>query len=206
MQDASRRGEASCEQGLRGLAVGIIALSHAADAFLQPQFMLGFGQGGIRLLFMLEGLASGRLHAQPGSQITVVSQLRRLLELVPLYVVLTFLYRPPAGADLLHAMFHGIDHLWAVQLDMQYRLLLCMWCLSRRIVPFLLPAGVLAVYYAAELLNLTTGLGDRLPLPAAVANETMFAHSRFFALPAYLPFFLVGAGRSCSGRARRKTT
>ena len=44
MQDASRRGEASCEQGLRGLAVGIIALSHAADAFLQPQFMLGFIQ------------------------------------------------------------------------------------------------------------------------------------------------------------------
>ena len=113
MQDASRRGEASCEQGLRGLAVGIIALSHAADAFLQPQFMLGFGQGGIRLLFMLEGLASSRLHAQPGSQSTAVPQLRRLLELVPLYVVLTFLYRPPAGADLLHAMFHGIDHLWA---------------------------------------------------------------------------------------------
>ncbi len=178
--------------GLRGVAVLVVVISHCANAGLLPGILgNGFGQMGVGLFYALSGALMGRLYLHRPLDRGSLHEygLRRATRVLPLYflmlavgVALTALnlspYRLEGPGDVLRAaaLIHGTGVLWSIPVEIQfYVVFVAIWAMARRgrLIQALLGLAVLQVAIVATI----------------VAGP--WAHNTY-TLPFWLHFFLIG--------------
>ncbi len=193
MGDQTRKPELPLLTGLRGLAVGIVVVSHSANLGLLPSvFGFGFGQIGVMIFFTLSGFLMAYLYLcrAPDRANIIAYASARVGRVVPLYVAVVI--ASLAITTLLYGEFHyafGLDdpmplaqtllfirapyELWTIPVEVQFYVVFAvMWLLYPRF-----GRRAIAVIAAAVLVP-------------AVAYYALF-HSNPAILPMYgYPFFL----------------
>ena len=123
--------------GIRGLAIGIVFMSHLSIAgYLPWQLGRGTGQLGVMLFFLLSGFLMTRrygLRTMDGTRIArfIAARCGRVVPLYLLVVIVSFLvagsfapwpYQLLTGSDLAKHLFliEGYEALWAVPIEMQF--------------------------------------------------------------------------------------
>lgn len=154
--------------GLRGLAVAVVVVSHLANAGMLPAILgQGFGQMGVALFYALSGFLMARLHlgAVPTRDSLLAYAWRRGARVLPLYLAALALgvamlglglspYRLEDAADVWRAAFlvHGTGVLWSVPTEIQFYVVFAgLWVVARRGHLAAALAGLLAVQALAVL-------------------------------------------------------
>lgn len=196
MNDAKNadRGELPLLSGLRGVAAGIVLVSHAAIIGFLPSLLgHGFGQVGVMIFFVLSGFLMGHLYLpREISRQAIGTYLRaRIGRVVPLYVAviaISVVLTTWVDSDFRYAIdVSSIDtlapallfvsapyELWTIPVEMQFYLaFIPAWWLFRKY-------GVLGVLVVAAAIS----------VPAAF--YFVFLHEKYSILPTYGFAFFIG--------------
>ncbi|SMO86661.1 acyltransferase family protein [Paracoccus laeviglucosivorans] len=173
----STRGSAKLETltGLRGFAVVVVFVSHAANAGFLPRFIgNGVGQLGVMLFFILSGFLMGMLYLEQRPDALalrryVTARLGRVLPLFYLVVAVSVIATmagvvwpfPITDAPMLAQhlfLLNGTRELWAVPVEIQfYAIFVLTWLFCQRqgrlsLTHLALVFGVLGVAFVAQVL------------------------------------------------------
>ncbi|SDZ54092.1 Peptidoglycan/LPS O-acetylase OafA/YrhL, contains acyltransferase and SGNH-hydrolase domains [Jannaschia faecimaris] len=166
--------------GLRGLAVVIVLVSHLANGGMLPAVLgQGFGRLGVALFFGLSGLLMARLYLhRPVDRADLWEYaVRRCARVLPLFYAALVLggimalwdlqpYEQHGPQDMAWAaaLVHGTGVLWSIPVEIQFYVVFAglWWCASRGYLAAALLAA-LAVQAAVGLAVIaTTGFGERM--------------------------------------------
>lgn len=183
--------------GLRGIAVLIVLISHLANAGMLPSVLgQGFGGRGVALFYGLSGLLMARLYLHKGFTHVEVCDyaFRRGARVLPFYyacivlgIVMLILgispYEQDSWQDIARAalLYHGTGVLWSIPVELQfYVVFLGIWlCASRGKLVIALVA-LLCVQAAMMLATLVTvGYG---PLMSNTFNLLFWLHFFLFGI------------------------
>jgi peptidoglycan/LPS O-acetylase OafA/YrhL len=121
--------------GLRGLAIVVVIISHFSNGsgLLGGALGHGAGQTGVMLFFCLSGFLMGHLYLdrQPSVEQMADFARRRLARVAPLYVLVVALSYALAMSEVFHAVnaenlwkhllfFKGENYLWTVPVEVQF--------------------------------------------------------------------------------------
>lgn len=163
--------------GLRGIAVLIVLVSHLANAGMLPAVLgQGFGRMGVALFYGLSGLLMARLYLhQPFTRAAAREYaIRRGARVLPLYYACLLLgavmwalgaspYEQDGIVDIAWAagLIHGTGVLWSIPVEVQfYVVFLGLWyCASRRLlgVALIILLGFQAALMLLTVLNVGYG-------------------------------------------------
>lgn len=183
--------------GLRGIAIGIVLISHFARADYLPEFLgHGTGQLGVMLFFLLSGFLMARLHLDrpPAPRTLVTYAAARAGRVFPLYltvVALSFALHPLVsgwpypvddGSSLVHHVLFlvGKEELWAIPVEVQfYAAFALLWWLSGR--------------RGGSAFTQLSGIGLMLCAALGLALLHQFGQIAWRGFFYFAPYFLYGA-------------